>query len=464
MATTTTINPTKDNWIYESSPTSKYGSGANIKIGVSGSITHMSGIFEFDVSSFTTPSDIVSAMFSLTANNSAGSTTNTVTLARLSKDFDESNSNWNYSDDPTAWTTAGAMDDAETTETTYTFEVGDLPRESTDISVDIRELVIDAINRRSGVLRFICYYSGTPSSSGYTTFDSRTNSSGDYPEVAITVADRIYWTNAAGAPYLGDVTVAGNWSGATVPTSNDYAMFLSGSEDATSGKLDCNTCFIGGKYKGSIGTTSTSLQIDCNSFIVHNRWAEWHVDLNESTSGAGCVARVGNTSGKDGSCSIKGDCSVIVNKTRTILEIDGSDITSVDTHGGGRVQLEEDTVIRSTKSQILIDKGVTTAVFADGTSVYFSDTSGTKGDITVAGNSTVTVYADEIDDVLLYSGRVGFMGNSSAPIETGNVFVYGSGSFNTRTNSTTFTLRSGKTITMYGGSVLFDASTELNIA
>ena len=213
MSHITTIYADKDNWIYESSPTAQYGAGGNLKIGIGGVFKKLTGIFEFDVSAITKPSDVVSAIFSLTESSSF-SGQNTMTLARLSQDFTESTSNWNTYDGSSAWASAGAEGDAELTEQTYTFTVGG---GGNDVSVDIKELVIDAINNRSGVLRFICFYNGTPSSNGYSVFNSRTNLSGNYPNIVVTigastlpVTGRFYVPNLQSLDILGGYDLLGN--------------------------------------------------------------------------------------------------------------------------------------------------------------------------------------------------------------------------------------------------------------
>ena len=461
MATTTTIYADKDNWIYESSPTAQYGAGGNLKIGIGGVFKKLTGIFEFDVSAITKPSDVVSAIFSLTESSSTGSVQNTMTLARLSQDFTESTSNWNTYDGSNAWASAGAEGDAELTEQTYTFNV-----KAGDISVDIKELVVDAINKRSGVLRFICFYNGTPSSSGYSTFDSRTNILGNPPNVAVTVAGRVVWEGTQD----GNLSNYRNWSTLSVPTSDDYALFASGGVSATRGSLTCDKCFVGKEYMGDIrDADGTSISIDCKEIVLNSPRSEWNLEINEAVSGEGCSILIGDTSGKPESSKIEGGVgtsgtyTLVVRKTRSLLEINSVTLDQIDIHGGARVIMANAADVRSTGSILTFSGGGETCIFADGSSVYFSDDGNNKGFLTIAGKSSITVFAAELEDVTIYSGRVGFSGNDNAPITVGNMAVYSKGTLNTTTDSTTFELGAGDNITNYGGSVLFDPSTEIDI-
>lgn len=213
MTHITTFYADKDNWLFQGNyAPSQFGASVYLKIGISGDLTKRTGIFEFDVSAITKPSDVVSAIFSLTESASAGSVQTIMTLARLSQDFTESTSNWNTYDGSNAWASAGAEGDAELTEQTYTFNV-----KAGDISVDIKELVKDAVDNRSGILRFIIFYNGTPSTSGYSTFNSRTSSLGNYPNIVVTtgastlpVTGRFYVPNLQSLDILGGYDLLGN--------------------------------------------------------------------------------------------------------------------------------------------------------------------------------------------------------------------------------------------------------------
>jgi len=446
MSTTTTINPTKDNWLAEALPTSKYGGGALVQIGVAGAIKYMNGIFEFDVSAYDTPSDVVSAIFTLTASASVGSA-NTMTLARLSQDFVEADSNYNTYDGSTSWGGgAGATGDAETTEPTYTFEVGS----TTDRSVDIKELVIDAITRRSGVLRFICYLNATPSSSGYTKFYSRTTGAGTPPTLAVTVADRMVWQGDS-VPDQGDLDVAANWSPATVPTETDIAIFSTSDENVTAGTLDCWKIYIAPGYAGTITSTPRFDTTELNITSPKSNLSPV-VDL---ASGK-CEVTVADAK----TLTLDGDCNVKIWRTRSEITLASAGFGTVDAHST-RATFYADANgpdIKVTGALYRLADGCRTLTAAGSSSGRISTTDNTRMDVTLYGGY-IHLLSEEIDELTMYSGRIKYSGNTGAPIATGDVIVYG-GVLDTRVGSPTF---GADSITLYAGRLLLDPGQLINV-
>ena len=88
------------------------------------------------------------------------------------------------------------------------------------------------------------------------------------------------------------------------------------------------------------------------------------------------------------------------------------------------------------------------------------DNSGTE--ITVASSATVRCYAEEVDETIMYSGAIRFMGNEGAPIALVGLTVYPDGLADTRTGAATF--RMGSAAVMYGGRLLLDGSMAVAIA
>jgi len=449
MSTTTTLNPTKDNWLSELNPTTRYGNGANLKIGYSAAGDYLNGIFEFDVSAITNPSDINSALFSMTANNSTGASTNTITLARLSQDFVEFGSNWNTYNFTDAWTTAGAMDDAVTTEPTYSFTVGT----TTNISVDISELVIDAIVRRSGILRFICYPTGTLAS-GYTWFDSRTNGSGDYPELSIVVAERIVWLGDSSS----DVSTGSNWVGGSVPAAGDIALFTSGSNPALTGVVRCEKVFVGKNYKGDIGLAATSIDIMADWVNLSSRHTNFYAIIND---GVGTISEVRVADAQSTGVEIDGVYSAILTRTRGSIDLKTTDATTIDAHGS-QIQFTTDddlTTVRCTGSRAILGDGATTIIAVNRATLTIESVNYAASDLTLS-QSTVRLLAAEVNDITQYSGTTIFRKNEGSPIVTGDIILFG-GTFDTRTQSATFTMDGA---TIHGGRFLVDGSQLVTVA
>ena len=267
MATTTTITASSDNWLNSANVTTNYGSATNFTTGITGAVATRNTVLEFDVSSLTNVADITSATMTLTAYGSGGGGgTNNMTLQRLTQSFGETTSNWNTYDGTNGWTTAGAFDDVVSGETTYTVEVGT----TTDIVVDIKELVIDAVNRRSGTLRIIIYYDGTPSSGGFTRFRSRNYAtSADRPTLEVVTADRIVWDGIQD----GDLSNGNNWSGLTgAPTTNDIALFVTnGAFAPNTGTVTCSHCYFGKQFSSDVGSSARSIDIVADKVFVDTK-------------------------------------------------------------------------------------------------------------------------------------------------------------------------------------------------
>ena len=461
MATTTTIYADTDANPRSGNPDTNYSGSGVMRTGqFSGGLGRRHFVMSFDVSAYTNPSDIVSANLKLFYQSSGGGSQRNMKLVRLNQTFVESEVTWNSASSGVAWTGgAGGEGNGEFTQPVYTIVVG---TGASNPEVDIRDLVVDAITRREGTLWLILCFdpADTSTVAGFSLiYPSETPSTTSDPQIDVVVADRIVWSGASN----NDVGVGANWVGGVVPTASDIALFSNGNNQAGRSTLTCYKCFVGGLYKGNLGSSSNDLSIDCVEFSVRNRYAGWHVEIGTSVVGVVPVVRIGNTSSGVGSCSVKGLCSVIVNKSRSDVEILESLVTEVDVHGGAKVTLGDRYTVRATKSLLTFNDGFLTATLADNTSAYVEKTSATKGDITVAGQSVVTIYAEEVDELTIYSGRVGFRGNDGAPIVVGTTKIYNNGVLDTRTSSTNFSLNGSDKITSYGGKTLFDASTETTI-
>jgi len=162
----TTLEATQATRGNSAAPDTNYGLITAMKIGYS---TGSGGTFgnawiEFDVSQFeenVQNNEVVEAELLLTVMTEWGTTAQEeLTLARCTKAFVETEATWNDYADGESWDTPGG--DHSTTETVYTsMTVGD---ESGDQRVDIKELVVDAIENRDGILRIMIFM---PESPGY---------------------------------------------------------------------------------------------------------------------------------------------------------------------------------------------------------------------------------------------------------------------------------------------------------
>ena len=460
MATTTTIYATDDTNLRENAPTTNYGGNTLIRVGQYGSSQRRHAVFKFDVSGFTEPSDIIKADFTVTTSSTSGSSTRTMKYARLNQEFVESEATWNISATGISWSGgAGAEGNGEFTQPTYDITVGDVTGAQT---VDIKDLVIDAINRRDDVLWLVMCFA--PSDSGTGTGSSVIHSSeavtaSERPKIAVTVAERITWT---GERLDGDLDEAANWD-VGVPTADDYALFNSGSEDVITGKLTCNKAYIGKNYRGSIGVVTELILFDTNELHCNSPYSGVHVWLNYSPA---TVAEVwiSDTSRTLGSYQLNGKYTVNVKRTRHDISLLTTTVTLVDAHTRRATFTCSDEVatVRMSGASATLDDGAGSLTLTNGgyATVSMVDNSGTE--ITVASNASVRCHAEEVDETIMYSGAIRFMGNEGAPIALVGLTVYPDGLADTRTGAATFTM--GSAAVMYGGRLLLDGSMAVAIA
>ena len=464
MATTTTITASKDTWINEQRATQNYGGTTTITLGaksVGGVLKKNNGVFSFDVSSITDASTITKAELTLEyiSEPAATALVQTVTLARLNQDFNQSNATWNESDTGVSWSGGnGAFGNAETTQSTYDFEVG--LGKSSDVVIDIKDLVIDAIQKRSGTLLLVAAIDGTPAAgtgqTKYATAEHSTNSL----DLVISQADKIVWNGSAGD---GVVSTASNWDGSTVPTSDDYAIFSQGSADILTGTLACYKAIIGRNYKGNFGTSALALNILCNEFNISNRYSGVFVNLNDGSPVVSEV-RIYDTNSTSDSFQIDGNYNATIVKTRHRISLDTTDTTRIDAHSSSAsIQCSDDvTTVRLSGAFVTLDDGGGNVIISNRANVQISNINNDGTNIYIAGNSTVKLLADEIDQLSIYNGKVTFKGNEGAPIVVTGMEIFPQGLADTRTEAATFSMASA--VNMFGGRLLLDGSVNTAIA
>lgn len=453
MATTTTINPDSDSDIRESNPTTNYGSSTLMRIGYYSGSLKRHAVFKFDVSSFTSPSDIVSCNFTLKEQNTFGTTTRVMKISRLNQDYVESEVTWNEAQSGTNWTGgAGAAGNAETTQPTYSINVGNSVGDQT---VDILELVIDAINKRSGELWLVVYIDPDDTGTGIGNsvfYSSEHVTASNRPKIDVVVADRIIWDGKSSS----NVSTAGNWIGGVAPTANDYALFTNTpSNSPTTGSLECSRVYVGKNYRGDIGTSGIPLSIECDEFHNATRYADVNVNLSESASDR-CELRVKDTS--TGTLKFDGKLSAIVNRTRADVTLVCDDVNLIEAIGRGvtfNTTGELPTTVISGGTATLAEGGGTlTAV--NGASVVSKRVTEDGTNYYVSG-SKVRILASEYDGVYIYSGLVLLRNNTGSPIEHGGVlYIYPNGVFDARTNSATW--NPSNVVNMFGGQLATDAT------
>ena len=452
MAVTTTINPTSDNWLNEGSATTNYGSASTFQAGVSGGTMYKKhAVLEFDVSSLTNPADITSANLTLVATSSGGGGSNNMTLQRLTQSFGETTSNWNTYDGSNSWTTVGAFDDVVAGEPTYTISVG----ATSDVVVDVRELVIDAINRRSGILRIVIYFDGTPSNGGFTRFGARNHgTASNHPKVEVVTARRAVWTGAID----GDLDTSGNWEDTISgePSTSDIAIF-SGGANVTRGTLACAKAYLSEGFENDIGTSASSVSFTVSEIHINKKLGKFFIDC----SGKPTVF-IANTSADTNGSKLLGTYEPIIKNTRSEIYLAGTGGDTVICASESSVKARGATACDSINNggRYVAEDGCNDTTIASG--AKFKSEGGTFADIFIAGDSYFNHRAGTLGgDLVIYNGKVDFKNNESAVITTEDVTIYRNGIFDARTSTGS---HDGSSEIMFrGGNFILDVGKTITI-
>ena len=452
MATTTTVYTNKDTYLNERRSTQNDGSNNTMSMGViysGGSHWKYNAILSFDVSGITNPADITTANLNLEYEASVGTTTQTVTLARLNEDFVETEADWAESENGVSWTGgAGAFGNAETTQPTYTFSVGS--GVSSDVTIDIKDLVVDAILRRSGTLLLVASVDGPISgtANGYTNFAAKEHVSKTC-NIVISQATRLRWLGTVS----GDVGNALNWSTGTTPTANDFALFTTGSADVTTGTLTCASCKIGKNYRGTIGSSSAFIEVVADKFTLASAHAGIYVSLNDGV-GTNTELRITDAAAND-TVHFKSEFDATISRSRGTIALQTADVDRIDAHGR-RVKFTADddvAVIRCSGGSAVLNDGGAAVTLVDA-NVTIDRVNFDESVVVVAGSSRVRMLSLVIHSLRQYSGSTSFADNIGAPISIGDEMIIYGGVVDTRTNAATMSANTS----VYGGRLLIDAS------
>ena len=450
MATTSTIYAATDCDIRESNPTTNYGSDGMLRVGYYSGNNKRAGLLKFDCSSLTTPSDLVSCNLTLTQVQNYGTSSRTMKISRLNQEFVEAQATWEISETGTDWSGGdGAAGNAESTQTTYSLSVG---VDAATQTIDIKELVIDAINKRSGILWLVIYIDDGVTTTGNTNFrSSEAVTASERPKIVATTAERIVWGGGTST----SVTLDRNWIGGVLPTANDYALFTNTpTNNPTTNALQVSRVYVGKNYKGDIGTSGIALSIECDEFHNASRYAEINANINESVSDR-CELRVKDTS--TGTLKFDGKYSAIINRTRSDVTLVCDDVNEINAMGKAVTfnTTGELPTTRISGGTATLAEGGGTLTAVNGASVVSKRVSEDDTNYYVS-SSKVRILADEYDAVYIYSGLVFLKGNTGAPIQHGGaLYIYPSGIFDARTNSATFD--PAVAVTMLGGRLVTDA-------
>jgi hypothetical protein len=468
MSTTTTIYTSKDTWLDGENATTNNSGDDYLLLGQQsaglGSGERANAVLAFDVSALN-PSTLAQVNFKLSFKSSAsGTTARSVYIYRLTRDFNESQANWNVSATGTNWTaTDGGASDIATTQPSASFDVG--KRTTSDASVDITDLVIDAIQKRSGTLYLWLGIplsdTATATASGkYHSLEATTAS--DRPKLEVITASRVVWDGSAGD---GNASTASNYVGDVAPDYYDHVIFNDGEVDVTSGNIICNSLFIGKGYKGTIeetdGTPINVLSVATvghptnNKVVINQNEGKFDLRFLTTSNWKLCIADCPTGGGRLYSTET-GKYETVVSKTTGTLELDGDfDLSATGNKTGTKNIKTSGTVtsIKALNTKLEVSNGCNDFVLGDGTRM-----NATSGNIAQSGTSYITdkSYVDfqglEISaDVHIFSGTLSLRNNENATITTEDIMLWKKGLFDTRTNTGSWSVTASPSIDCRGG-------------
>ena len=445
MATTTTIYPSGDTFLREDIPATNYGTSTLLRVGQYSGTNRRHALLNFKTSSVSVPaSRVVSSVLTLTEQNTFGSTTRTMKLCRNTQSATNiSTATWATYDGSTAWSDGGEANSAQT-EPMYSVSVGNSVGNAV---VDINDLVIDAMSRRSGDLDTILCFDKTDTNTasiGNSVFYSVDwGTVGDRPKLVITEADVVRWTGDSGD---NDADNSRNWiklsTGSNgLPTNNDFAIFNNGNEDVLSGTINCDSMFISEGYTGNIGTSSTAITIRADGdraiasdkkLVINKKSGIVNLTAYSLTKQSVYISNCPEGCKYTGATSF--DC--YISRTSGNVEIvgdsnlvtTGKDASRITTSGTA-------TSIKAVNGKITLDNGCKDFVLSNTKMLCSSGNIAQTGTSYIADNSIVTFLGSELESSLnIFDGTLLFKGNSNSSITTEDIFLWRNGFFDPRTD------------------------------
>ena len=454
MATEHDYYPDQDTHIRSNAATTNYETNISLFCGEYGSSSRRHVLLDFDISALAGQvQDITKAQLHL-AEISNNDVSGSMTVARLSQSWTEAGATWNTYDGSNAWPGGGgAYGDADTGQGTVTLTVG----VAGDQTLDVLDLVRDAIAARAGTLSLVIYRAAATGTQEQTRFGSRERTSeADRPKLTVTVGERIAWLGTSDT----DASTAANWAGGSAPGTTDIALFSSGSNDCLIGSLICDRIHVGPGYTGDIGATDTMLSVRVTSeIVIAKRRGVVALDISATTP----TVRIADTGQVAGETIIAGSYSAVISGGRSRIELRGDTIGAVDIHGRGIVATVKDTptAARLGGSIVILEEGAGAVTASAGARLRLLNGTEKSTAITVAGGGRVTNRVSAVGAVTIYQGRLDLDGSEVADADHGAVTIYQGGTLDARTGAGTFEPTS---VTVYGGRLIQDAATTSAIA
>ena len=444
MATTTTIYATKDTWL-DGENTSTNNSGDTFVVVGQQTVglnpgERANAVLAFDVSSLT-PSLLARVNLKLAHNAFGGNTTRTCYVYRLTRDFVEAQATWLISETATNWTAAdGGASDIATAESSANFTVGF--RQDSDIEVDITDLVIDAVNRRSGTLYLWVGIplSDTATTRGHCRYHSLfAVTPTNRPQLECITADRVVWNGGAND---GNANTAGNWVGGVAPTASDHVIFNDGEVGVTSGYISCNSLFISEGYKGTIEQADgsaipfVSTETKTNTVNIKQKQGKYNLQVTSNIDWKINIANCPTDTGRIYAADTGGKFETTVIKTTGTLTLEGDlDVVATGSTTKKITTSGNPTSIKALSTKLTVTNGSKDFVIADRSKMYATGGALAQSGVSyISDDSFLSFTSTQIDsDVHIMSGTISMKNNENANIVTNDIYVWKNGVFDPRT-------------------------------
>ena len=449
MATTTTIYPSDDTFLREDIPATNYETTTLLRVGQFSGTNRRHALLDFKTTSVSVPaSRVVSSVLTLTEQNTFGSTTRTMKLCRNTQSATNvTAATWATYDGSTAWSDGGEADSAQT-EPMYSVSVGNSVGNAV---VDINDLVIDAMTRRSGDLDMILCFDKTDtntSSIGNSVFYSVDwGTVSQRPKLVVKVADVVRWTGGAND---NNADTARNWmklsTGAHgLPTNNDYVIFNDGNVDVLSGTINCDSMYVSEGYTGNIGTTSTAITIradgdrvlaDDKKLVINKKTGIFNLAAYSLTKQSVYISNCPDDCKYTGATSF----NCYISGGRKVEIVGDSNLVATGTlEGSKNITLSGTaTSIKATNSRLTLNNGCKDFIVGEKTRMRC-----VTGEIAQNGSSYITsdafvafLSAEAGADIHIFDGTLSMKDNPNSSIVTEDIMLWKNGTLMAKVGST----------------------------
>ncbi len=238
----------------------------------------------------------------------------------------------------------------------------------------------------------------------------------DHPYKQIPPIETIPTITWVGGGTTSDITNAANWSDGVGPTAAKRCVIADRSDAITTGTLTCKELCVLDGFSGSIGTSSSLLNVTADTIVVKSALAQTYLDLNVTNA---YVEDAGIQ------CKLEGDCSRLHFSSPTKATLSMDTMAEVNVDGPGRL------------ATLDIDKGLTINVGPNGSVKINGDvtTVNVSGGKVFCGDHVVNTFnitsghvafgGDTLTTLNVYEGEFDLGGNENTQVDIASLNLFG---------------------------------------